>query len=179
MATEVFVINMEENKKEGEVKNTAPGFKKIKLTILFVIGVLVLLILSSYGYQKYDDWKFNKELKELTEEANKPYLEDVYGGKTPRETLELFIAAVEKEDFELASKYFVLDKQEEWGNGLINAKEKNNLIWLIEELRKINNSLDYVDPTAQLNGRELYTVGEKMLVTFIKYPQGIWKIQEI
>jgi len=34
--------------------------------------------------------------------------EDTYGGKTPEETLNLFIEALKKEDLELASKYFVL-----------------------------------------------------------------------
>lgn len=168
---------MEENKKEEEAKNTTPGFKKMKLLILVVIGMFVLIILSNYGYQKYDDWKFDKELKELTEEINKPYLEDSYGGKTPKETLELFIAAVEKEDFELASKYFVLSKQEEWKNKLINGKENNSIKNLIKLVADEIEILNKAEPLWIAEDRYIST--NKVLFEYVKYPQGIWKIKEI
>jgi hypothetical protein len=41
------------------------------------------------------------------------YKADTYGGATPEETLKLFIDALEKKDYELASKYFVVEEQEE------------------------------------------------------------------
>ncbi len=37
---------------------------------------------------------------------------DTYGGKTPEETLELFIEALEAGDYELASKYYLPEQQE-------------------------------------------------------------------
>lgn len=168
---------MEENKKEEEVKNTVPGFKKIKLLILVVIGMFVLIILSNYGYQKYDDWKFDKELKELTEEINKPYLEDSYGGKTPKETLELFIAAVEKEDFDLASKYFVLSKQEEWKNKLING-DKDNLKKWIGLLKNSQERGSLWDGNFQMEVKG-ESSNPSLVIDFVMYPKGIWKIQEI
>lgn len=41
------------------------------------------------------------------------YKADTYGGATPEETLKLFIDALEKKDYELASKYFVVEEQGE------------------------------------------------------------------
>ncbi len=144
-----------------------------------IIFMVLIPILFIYGYPKYRDWKFDREIKQLTDEINKPYLEDTYGGQTPKETLEMFIAAIEEGDFELASKYIVLSKQEEWRSGLVKIKEKNNLDWFLDELKVINKTLGYKDPTQELGNRENYYVGEKMVITFIKYPKGIWKIKEI
>jgi hypothetical protein len=39
------------------------------------------------------------------------YKADTYGGETPEETLRFFIDALEKKDYELASKYFVVEEQ--------------------------------------------------------------------
>lgn len=161
---------------ENKNENIA-GAKPVKKYLGIGFGVLILVIVVIFGYPKYQDWKFNKELKELAEEINKPYLEDVYGGKTPKETLEMFISAIEKEDFELASKYFVLEKQEEWMERLVKGKESgklNNLLELIiEEVDKLNRA----DPIWEYGDR--YISDSQVLFEFIKYPQGIWKIQEI
>jgi hypothetical protein len=42
------------------------------------------------------------------------FKDDKYGGKTPEETYTMFLEALKKKDIELASKYFVLEKQEEY-----------------------------------------------------------------
>ena len=39
------------------------------------------------------------------------YRADKYGGATPKETLRLFIEALEKKDYELAAKYFVVEER--------------------------------------------------------------------
>src|SRR3989344_8418422 len=107
--------NMENNQNnQEEVKNNVSWFGRIKVVVFILVGIIIILFIGVYALGWYGDWKFNKDLKAIQQESDRPYLEDTYGGKTPKETLELFIAAVEKEDFELASKYFVLSNQEEW-----------------------------------------------------------------
>lgn len=155
------------------------NLKNLKIAAYILVGLAAFLFVGVYLLGWYGDWKFNRDLEATRKEMERPYLEDTYGGKTPKETLEMFISAVEKEDFDLASKYFVLSKQEEWKKKLENGKEKNNLEWFLTELKRNNSTLDYIDPTSQMGNRKMYTIGEKMLMTFIKYPQGIWKIQEI
>jgi hypothetical protein len=39
------------------------------------------------------------------------YQADTYGGATPEETLRLFVEALEKKDYVLASRYFVVEEQ--------------------------------------------------------------------
>lgn len=153
--------------------------KKITKILVYVILGLVILVLGLIGLSKYAEWKFDRETDLLRIEQEKPYLEDTYGGATPKETLDLFIAAVEKEDFDLASKYFVISRQGEWKDKLNAGKENNNISWFLEELKKIDEKMEYKDPTPELNGSDNYYVGNEMVITFVKYPRGIWKIKEI
>ena len=78
-------------------------------------------------YDLYDDWRYfaplraeQKELRasiEAWEQEGKDliklYKKDTHGGDTPEETLLLFITALEMEDYELASKYYLVEQQEE------------------------------------------------------------------
>jgi len=97
---------------------------------LTALGFLVFLIALNYGLEKYNQSKQWQEIKKSAEAFQKAEQElyqkmmaDTYGGKTPEETLDLFIAAVEKGDYELASKYFVKSKQV----GI--RKNKNLKLW--------------------------------------------------
>ncbi len=161
------------------VKKKRTLIKKIEIAFGLVVVAALVLFLALCGLQKYEDWKFNRELVRIQAEEDRPYLEDTYGGKTPKETLELFITAVEKGDYDLASKYFILSKQEEWSSGLVKIKEKNNINFIISKLKGVYNEMDNSDPTEGLNGQKLFTVGSDVPVTFIKYPQGNWKIEDI
>lgn len=172
MPAEVFTINMEENKKEEIGKS----YKKNIITYS-VLGIVILGFGYLYVLPKYQDWKFNKELRELTKEINKPYLEDVYGGKTPKETLELFVAAVEKGDFELASKYFVLDKQEEWKERLVNGNTDNLKKW-IDSLKNAQERGSLWDGNFQMEVKD-ESSEFNLVIDFVRYPKGIWKIKEI
>lgn len=151
--------------------------RNLIIVLAAILGFFGFLVALDYGLKAYNNWKFNQELTKLEEEMNKPYLEDIYGGKTPKETLELFIAAVEKEDFDLASKYFVLSKQEEWKKKLKNGKENDslkNLFKLIDDEMEILNK---AEPLWIFDDK--YISPNKVLFEYIKYPQGIWKISEI
>jgi hypothetical protein len=55
---------------------------------------------------------------------------DTYGGKTPQETLDMFVSALRAGDVELASKYFLLDEnasREKWDKLLSENKTKDVL----------------------------------------------------
>lgn len=89
--------------------------------------VLVFLVMSSLYAVRYTSWNAeylsthaeefarNSTLSVLDyndKQLERKYKEDQYGGATPEETLKLFVEALEKKDFELASKYYVPEKQE-------------------------------------------------------------------
>src|SRR3989344_4072391 len=81
------------------------------LIVLIVLGLYVVfrVFVGSDLYTKeklqaqkeaYDSFVNNYETVMRT---------DVYGGKTPEETLSLFIEALKTDDIELATKYFMFD----------------------------------------------------------------------
>ena len=81
--------------------------------ILIVFGVIVFVWYGYVGTVKYINWKWWQRMKNEAANFEKEIADkkakivaDTYGGKTPQETLDMFISAVEKGDYELASKYF-------------------------------------------------------------------------
>ena len=98
---------------------------------------------------------------------------DTYGGKTPQKTLQMFIEAVEKGDYELASRYFILEKQEKELDDLKNAQKKD----IKNVLNLLKQSLQYQGKYSQ--NENLYLIRKPILIEFIKYPSGIWKLTDI
>jgi len=83
------------------------------LIIVFLIVVLMAVLspqLKQVWQQKQGLKNFNKTVQ-LEEEK---YKADTYGGLTPQETYQLFLQALQNKDIELASKYFILDKQSDY-----------------------------------------------------------------
>ncbi|MEK7128882.1 MAG: hypothetical protein AAB858_00880, partial [Patescibacteria group bacterium] len=86
----------------------------------------------------------------------------------------MYIDAVEKGDYELASKYFVLDKQEEWKSELLE----------IEQVDKINIFLNPLKNAIKSKGeysenKKTFSFHDPILISMKIYPNGIWKIIEI
>jgi len=163
----------------------------------FVLGFLIIIVVVAGGffvwdkyfsqqaklnrqnaenYLKYFDWQRNYE---------KAMREDTYGGKTPEETLQMFIEALRKEDVELASKYFVLrsdgSSDPKWKEGLIKTKEIGKLQEVINVLSKAKPDLGariseeyYVFSTRDENG----TVTADIDLRINKY-SGVWKIESL
>src|SRR3990167_2492934 len=120
-------------------------FLRIVRSFVFIIVSVAILgggfFAGIYSYDYYWQWQNNKDLRNLVksyeqaredEEARK--MADTFGGKTPQETLQMFISAVEAGDYELASKYFVVEKQLEWVNKLQILPVKN-IKWFVENLK--------------------------------------------
>ncbi len=81
------------------------------------IGKIVLLVLIFAGgfavglATKYyiDEWRAKRNVV-LWMDSLDPFKNDTYGGATPEETFDLYLAALKKGDLELASKYFWANK---------------------------------------------------------------------
>lgn len=90
----------------------------------YVTGVVISFKLTPYIVRlKYEIW-----LKEYL----KPYKEDYIGGDTPEQTIDLFIEALKKGDYNLASKYFEIEQQEKWKKDFNEAERKNIEEWILE-----------------------------------------------
>ncbi len=119
-----------------------------------------------------------KQENKLLEELHKKYENDHYGGKTPEETLALFIEALKKKDYKLASKYYVAEKWVE--------KEKFLNEWITHNYDNVNQFIRAYE-TGQQNKKVtklsvyIYIYSDEM-----KYPYklkfkfnkltGVWKI---
>lgn len=154
---------------------------KIKI-MLIVFGAVIFVWYGYVGAVKYKNWKWYQGMKkeaakfeaEIADKKAK-IVADTYGGKTPQETLDLFISAVEKGDYELASKYFVVERQEKELREL-QISERKNIDNVMSLLKKVNAEMIKENfQTSKTN----YVITQPILVTFIKYPSNLWKIDEI
>jgi len=97
--------------------------KDQKFFVFFGIAVVIIaVILVFLNFSKTDKEFVPRDKNSFTsqedylnylEEYKNAQSKDTYGGKTPEETLQLFVNALKKGDTTLASKYFVLSKQVE------------------------------------------------------------------
>ncbi len=116
--------------KNAPVKNSA-----VKMSL----WLLVILIFGFSVYAGARVYRYRSDLKPLAD--YNAYLDkfrnDTYGGKTPEETLKLFVAALKKGDVLLASKYFALDQngsREKWVKYLEDVKAKNLLATMAKDI---------------------------------------------
>jgi hypothetical protein len=110
---------------------------------------------------------------------------DAYGGKTPQETWALFVSALEAGDTDLASKYFVLEKQEEMSTGFTMSQERGFLPSLVKNFKNTVSS-EYSDDGKQYT---YFTKPEKVegidfelpLTFMLRYNtnSNLWKIYEL
>lgn len=191
--------------------NTFFNFVKTKKFLMWAGIVVLAILVLGFGYPIYNEWKGRKgvenlanALKQFEIDDYKAAMADTYGGKTPQETLQMYIDAVEKGDYELASKYFIGDRQKEELKSLINAPKENinnilgilrktEIVDLHEQLSKMydkeNKEYDLSESKEDYIKRlfEVWNYAEKawmetdvdgydFSVRFKKYPNGIWKI---
>lgn len=86
--------------------------KTLIYTGIFVFAVIVFYLGCEAGYQtKYqlEKWKIVKTAENFNKAIVKMFQDDIFGGKTPEETFNMFVDALKNEDVNLAVKYFVLD----------------------------------------------------------------------
>jgi len=139
-------------KMEEKIQQNSISEKPKKRYWRFVAGFLLIIIIAVGGFFVWNRYfSPSAKLARQTQENYQKYLDfqknyenamknDTYGGKTPEETLKMFIDALKKGDIELASKYFMLREDgtpdPKWGDGLIKTKEAGKLQEVISLLSK-------------------------------------------
>lgn len=162
--------------------------------IWLLIGLAVLLVLGGFfswqnywspearsnretekNYQKYLDWERN---------YNEAMKNDVYGGKTPQETLDMFIAALRAGDTELASKYFVLKEDgkidQKWADALRKTKEAGKIEETVNLLLRAKPDLDGITSNEDFK----FSVKESgEIIVFVNLvlnkESKVWKIESL
>ena len=97
-----------------------------------VLGIGALFAVDYLRYQNSPEYQAEMQ----AEQIKKEYAEDPYGGDTPEETLGLFVDALKKGDIDLAAKYFVLDRQDQWREDLEKIKDKGLLDEMVRDLER-------------------------------------------
>lgn len=186
---------IQQNQNSGKPNGSAssPREKKYWKFVLGFLGIIVIVGGGFFIWERYfsPQAKSNRETqknyeKYLAWEENykKAMAEDTYGGKTPEETLQMFIKALKKEDVELASKYFILEENGQlnpkWIEGLIKTKESGKLQEVIDLLSKakpdikaISSENDFKFSTYENNKLKAYVNLE------FNEESDVWKIESL
>src|SRR3989338_4949211 len=108
-----------------------------RTSLKFVAGFALIVVLA-FGSIYYLNYYNSPEQKAMRYYADleKQYAEDTYGGKTPEETLQLFIDALKAGDIELASKYFVVEERGKKLEFLQKVKVAGNLESMAQDLER-------------------------------------------
>lgn len=113
--------------------------------VLFVFIILALSVICWFWFldpeirqarqYKQDTEIFTKKIQEQEEQ----YAADIYGAETPEATYQLFLEALQKQDIDLASKYFILDRQEEYKELLAEIEKSGQWDEMIKDLSNPRN----------------------------------------
>ncbi len=162
------------------------GCLLIILVVFFAIGG-GFEILKERVQRVVDTYKTQKALKQYEQALDEYYqkfAEDTYGGKTPQETLNMFIEALEKGDIDLAAKYFAMDdnlSRKKWEDGLKAQAEAGKIQELINIVKQFKPALKQSSVTSTY---EFVIIGDGGMVEYsieMEFNQysGVWKIKSM
>jgi len=166
---------MEENRIPEANAQLAKKPKIWRYAFMAIFAILAFLAFSVYRYNLVlnSGIQHEKDLAARLEAEKQAKMADTFGGKTPAETLQLYIDALKNGDFELASKYFIESKRQADLDSYKNVKPEDiaNIIQLLE--KTVQGKGGY-----SADGLR-YTIDRPLTTDFELYPNGIWKIIEI
>jgi len=175
------------NNPSGNLENK-PKKRRAKWIIIALIIILVALFLILGGYNNIKTtikglWAVSQYNAGI-ELYEKTMTEDTYGGKTPEETLAMFIDALEKGDIELASKYFILDdnlSRQKWEDGLKQAQEEGRILKIIESINQAEKSENQsgLDSEFQLVILGKDGLAENTIFMKLNEYSKVWKIESM
>ncbi len=113
-------------------------------------GLFFLIIIIFVGWQMKIVQRVNQTWQERqflnkVENIKNAWKNDKVGGTTPEETLKMFVTAFKAEDLELASKYFVVDKQAEFlakMQNWVKIGKKEEIVKSLENSRMLGTLRD-------------------------------------
>ena len=165
---------------------TSEGWRRYTKVMGFFLGIIVLVYGGYWVWENYlnpapggadDIRRLEEGLKQMEEDQRN----DTYGGKTPQETLDLFIAALEAGDVDLASKYFLLNEhREEWREGLEQAKAEGRIDEIVSTVRNMKPSSR---DTSSKNVVEFSIIEDgatqHAAILMLNEFSGLWKIESL
>ncbi len=124
----------------------------IALFVIFIAAMFAIALINTISPQQA---KENSETDRIAlqraEEQKQALANDITGGKTPEETIQLFLAALKTGDMEQAAQYFMLNTNEqspyyltrqEWIDGLNDKQRKGEISTVISTVEKMKPSIN-------------------------------------
>ncbi len=106
---------------------------------------------------------------------------DNFGGKTPDETLKMFVAALRAGDMEQASRFFLLDEEgsrEKWVEELNEAKELGRIEKIISFLSNVTSAPEEITSESDFKFRFNDEGNIGFLDLELNTFSGVWKIED-
>ena len=141
---------------------------------IVLVGAVILWGVSEYRYRKSPEYQAIKYFDDLKSK----YENDTYGGATPEETLQLFIDALKKGDVELASKYFVVEKQEIWVKNFEKIRDAEKFDLMLADVSRVKKYKEDKEEAIFTAGNEK----NEAVINLVMYKNaktGRWKISEL
>ena len=155
------------------------------IVIVIALGPIFYYLVTNGSDKEFvvrdkDSFTSQQDVLDYFEQYKQAQNKDTYGGKTPEETLSLFVDALKKGDVKLASKYFVLDKQKEMEKELSVGKQNDVLKLLIGDLEKENKKTCYdYRKACEFTTFDDNNVAEFSFVLSLNELTNIWKIESL
>lgn len=152
------------------------------LVALFALAVVYEAFFSPRAVGERETQKNYEIAKKGLNDFRDKMTADTYGGKTPQETLDLFIIALEEGDIELASKYFSLtgDSSVKLIEEEINSKtseEIEEMVRILKEIKK-NQRKESDDLVLFFKKNNKGEIEYSVLMSFNRFSQ-VWKIESM
>lgn len=187
----------DEQPTENGYKETIISLKPKKPKALrwqFFLAALGIIMVAELSYLAWNNYlgpqaKYNRETKanydaymKVVNQYEAAMKNDTYGGKTPQETLDMFVDALKKGDIELASKYFVLREDGSRDPEITASLEANRDADNLSTVIKISSSAKPAGSSLEgyYGFEAVDDSGEIFIIDFVfnKYSQ-VWKIEEM
>jgi len=160
----------------------------VSLIVFFIVGGYVVWYQYFSSEAKYsrEVEKSALELPAKLEAYKKAREADTYGGKTPEETLQMFIEALENRDLELASKYFAIDndsveRDSEHLENLKKAEKEGRVPLIINAVSKAKYDQELKGASDNSVWFVVLEEGEPIADINLEFNQysGVWKIESL
>lgn len=140
-----------------------------------MVTFVLLLGLGSYRtlMGRYRIQKLAEAMDQAQKDEYAREIADTYGGKTPQETLAMYIAAVQEKNYVLASKYFTFSKQQKELDSWTDATPEAIATYVSLLKQGLKAEGEY-----STNKKEFF-IDKPIAFDFFLYPNGIWKLTEI
>jgi len=163
------------------------------LVLILVLGVFVVLRNKEIKIQ-FDEngrvivmdkkWyegpiQFAKKVVNLQERLEEMKKLDDFGGATPQETMDAFVEALKKGDTELASRYFVFNKQEQMVKELVAGKERDYSKGLISILEKEKKEYKLLENHVRYRTFDENNIAEFSFDLIFNEYTKVWKIESL